>query len=40
MTMEILAEAGRTSWHWLGPWTGYYIGITATLLLIWLNKKI
>jgi len=33
-------EADSTAWHFLGPWTGYYIGAVAALLVLWINKKI
>jgi len=35
-----MEEATSTGWHFLGPWTGYYIGAVLTALLVWINKKI
>lgn len=30
----------QTPWHFLGPWTGYIIGLTLAVFVIWLNKKV
>jgi len=37
--MEIV-ETSVTGWHWLGPWTGYILGVTLSAALIVLNRKL
>jgi hypothetical protein len=35
-----MEEVSNTGWHWLGPWTGYYIGAALTIGVLWLNRKL
>ena len=28
-----------TAWHFLGPWTGYYIGIVIAAFIIFMNRR-
>ena len=35
-----LVNEGATAWHFLGPWTGYIIGIILAGGLLWLNNKV
>jgi hypothetical protein len=35
-----MGEIERTAWHFLGPGTGFIIGITLTIIFVWLSKKI
>lgn len=37
--MDLINE-GTTAWHFLGPWTGYIIGVTLAVVVIILNKKV
>ena len=39
MELNVINE-GVTAWHFLGPWTGYIIGIIITTAVVILNKKI
>lgn len=36
----LAAVQTQTANHFLGPWTGYIIGLVLAIGLLWLNKKI